>query len=239
MADTPDLVERRQRYIRRQLELDNGTVNVRFRDQPPEGTGPSNRHGMPKLPVGQHEVRNWPVLDLGDQPDIDRASWRLEVGGLVEHPLTLTWDALLALPQVDDVSDFHCVTTWSRYDNHWRGVRFRTIAELAVPTEQAAYVLCTGSDLLPGSDIPYTTNLPLARAVDDDVLLVHTWEGRPLPPEHGGPVRMITPRLYAWKGAKWIRRIDLLAENVRGFWERRGYSDTAEPWFNDRYSTNR
>lgn len=237
MADMPDLVERRQRYIRRQLELDNGTVNVRFRGQPPQGTGPSNRHGMPKLPVGQHEVRNWPVLDLGDQPDIDRASWRLEVGGLVENPLTLTWDALLALPQVDDVSDFHCVTTWSRYDNRWRGVRFRTIAELAVPKEQAAYVLCTGSDVMPGSDIPYTTNLPLARAVDDDVLLVHTWEGRPLPPEHGGPVRMITPRLYAWKGTKWIRRIDFLAENVRGFWERRGYSDTAEPWFNDRYST--
>lgn len=237
MADTPDLVERRQRYIRRQLELDSGTVNVRFHGQLPEGTGPSNRHGMPKLPVGQHEVRNWPVLDLGDQPDIDRASWRLEVGGLVENPLTLTWDALLALPQVDDVSDFHCVTTWSRYDNHWRGVRFRTIAELAVPKEQAAYVLCTGADVMPGSDIPYTTNLPLARAVDDDVLLVHTWEGRPLPAEHGGPVRMITPRLYAWKGAKWIRRIDFLEENVRGFWERRGYSDTAEPWFNDRYST--
>lgn len=237
MADTPDLVERRQRYIRRQLELDNGTVNVRFHGQLPEGTGPSNRHGMPKLPVGQHEVRNWPVLDLGDQPDIDPSSWRLEVGGLVENPLTLTYDAFLALPQVDDVSDFHCVTTWSRYDNHWRGVRFRTIAELAVPKEQAAFVLCTGSDVMPGSDIPYTTNLPLARAVDEDVLLVHTWEGRPLPPEHGGPVRMITPRLYAWKGTKWIRRIDFLAENVRGFWERRGYSNTAEPWFNDRYST--
>jgi DMSO/TMAO reductase YedYZ molybdopterin-dependent catalytic subunit len=237
MPDAPDLVERRERYIRRQLELDNGTVNVRFRGQPPEGTGPSNRHGMPKLPVGQHEVRNWPVLDLGDQPDIDPASWRLDVGGLVENPLTLTWDGFLALPQVDDVSDFHCVTTWSRYDNHWRGVRFRTIAELVVPKEHAAYVLCTGSDVMPGSDIPYTTNLPLARAVDDDVLLVHTWEGRPLAAEHGGPVRMITPRLYAWKGAKWIRRIDFLAENVRGFWERRGYSDTAEPWFNDRYST--
>ena len=235
MADTPDLVERRQRYIRRQLELDSGTVTVRFHGQLPEGTGPSNRHGMPKLPVGQHEVRNWPVLDLGDQPDIDRGSWRLEVGGLVENPLTLTWDALLALPQVDDVSDFHCVTTWSRYDNHWRGVRFRTIAELAVPKEQAAYVLCTGADVMPGSDIPYTTNLPLARAVDDDVLLVHTWEGRPLPAEHGGPVRMITPRLYAWKGAKWIRRIDFFVDDEPGFWERRGYSNTADPWSEDRY----
>jgi DMSO/TMAO reductase YedYZ molybdopterin-dependent catalytic subunit len=237
MADTADLVERRRRYIQRQIELDNGAVNVRFRGQPPAGTGALNRHGMPRLPVGQHEVRNWPVLDLGDQPEVDREAWRLEVGGLVENPVTLTWDAFMALPQVDDVSDFHCVTTWSRYDNHWRGVRFRTLAELAVPKEQVAHVLCTGYDLMPGSDIPYTTNLPLARAIEDDVLLVHTWEGRPLAPEHGGPVRMITPKLYAWKGTKWIRRIDFLTENRRGFWEQRGYSDTAEPWFNDRYST--
>lgn len=88
----------------------------------------------------------------------------------------------------------------------------------------------------PGTRIPYTTNLPRARAIEDDVLLVHTWEGRPLPREHGGPCRMITPKLYAWKGTKWIRRIDFLAHNERGFWEERGYSDTAEPWFNDRYT---
>ena len=92
---------------------------------------------------------------------------------------------------------------------------------------------------MPGSYIPYTTNLPLARAVDDDVLLVHTWEGEPLPREHGGPVRMITPKLYAWKGTKWIRKIEFLAEDRRGFWEVRGYSNSAEPWFNDRYSRNR
>lgn len=237
MADTPDLVERRQRYLERQIALNRGDVNVRFRGQPPSGSGPANRHGMPKLPVGQHEVRNWPVLDLGDLPDIDMSTWRLDVGGLVERPLSLSWDDLLALPQVDDVSDFHCVTTWSRYDNHWRGVRFRTLAELAVPKESAAFVFCTGYDRLPGSDIPYTTNLPLERAVEDDVLLVHTWEGRPLPHEHGGPLRMITPKLYAWKGTKWIRRIEFLDRNQRGFWELRGYSNSAEPWFNDRYST--
>jgi DMSO/TMAO reductase YedYZ molybdopterin-dependent catalytic subunit len=237
MSDTPDLLARRQRYLERQIALNKGTVNVRFAGQPPEGSGPANRHGMPKLPVGQHEVRNWPVLDLGGQPELDPSTWVLEVGGLVENPLRLTWDAFMALPQVEDVSDFHCVTTWSRYDNHWRGVRFRTLAELAVPKDAVAHVLCTGYDCMPGSDIPYTTNLPLARAVEDDVLLVHTWEGRPLPPEHGGPVRMITPKLYAWKGTKWIRRIDFLAENRRGFWEVRGYSDTAEPWHNDRYST--
>jgi DMSO/TMAO reductase YedYZ molybdopterin-dependent catalytic subunit len=236
VRDKTDLVERRRRYIQRQIELDKGAVNVRFAGLQPKGSGPNNRHGMPKLPVGQHEVKNWPVLDLGEQPDISLGEWKLEVGGLVDNPFTLTWDQFLALPQVDDISDFHCVTTWSRFDNHWRGVRFKTIAELAVPKEQARFVLCTSYDFMPGTSIPYTTNLPLARAIEDDVLLVHTWEGRPLPREHGGPCRMITPKLYAWKGAKWIRKIEFLAEDRKGFWEIRGYSNSAEPWFNDRYA---
>jgi DMSO/TMAO reductase YedYZ molybdopterin-dependent catalytic subunit len=142
----------------------------------------------------------------------------------------------MTLPQVEDVSDFHCVTTWSRFGNHWKGVRFRTIAELAVPNDEARFVICTGYDVAPGTNTPYTVNLPLVRAVEDDVLLVHTWEGRPLPREHGGPVRIITPKLYAWKGAKWIRKVEFLARDQKGFWEVRGYSNTAEPWFNDRYS---
>jgi DMSO/TMAO reductase YedYZ molybdopterin-dependent catalytic subunit len=232
-----DLVQKRLKYIERQKQLHKETVDVEFTGLRPEGSGPANRDGMPKLPVGQHQVKNWPVLDLGEVPNVSLSDWRLEVGGLVENPFTLTWDEFLALPQVDDTSDFHCVTTWSRFDNHWKGVRFRTLAELAVPTPQARYVLCTGYDHAPGTHIPYTTNLPLARAVEDDVLLVHTWEGQPLPREHGGPCRMITPKLYAWKGTKWIRRIHFLARNERGFWEVRGYSDTAEPWFNDRYSS--
>jgi DMSO/TMAO reductase YedYZ molybdopterin-dependent catalytic subunit len=232
-----DLVQRRQNYIQRQIRLDTSAVNVEFAGQTPQGSGPPNRHGMPKLPIGQHEVKNWPVLDLGEQPHVPLDTWKLEVGGLVENPFTLDWDRFLALPQVDDVSDFHCVTTWSRYDNRWRGVRFRTIAEMAVPTDEAHFVLCTGYDFMPGSYIPYTVNVPLNRAVDDDVLLVHTWEGQPLPLEHGGPVRMITPKLYAWKGAKWIRRIEFLARDKKGFWELRGYSNSAEPWHNDRYST--
>jgi DMSO/TMAO reductase YedYZ molybdopterin-dependent catalytic subunit len=232
----PDLVERRQQYIARQIALHKDAVNVRFRGQKPKGAGPVNRDGMPKLPVGQHEVTNWPVLDLGEQPDVDTRTWKLEVGGHVENPLALTWDQFLALPQVEDVSDFHCVTTWSRYDNRWRGVRFRTIAELAVPKAEAHFVLCTGYDFAPGTYIPYTVNLPLERAVDDDVLLVHEWEGKPLPREHGGPCRMITPKLYAWKGAKWIRKIEFLESDQKGFWEVRGYSNSAEPWFNDRYA---
>ena len=236
MVEKNDLVARREKFIQRQIELHKDAVNVRFRGKRPEGSGGPNRHGMPKLPVGQHEVKNWPVLDLGDVPDVSPDAWKLEVGGLVENPVSLSWTDFMALPQVDDVSDFHCVTTWSRFENHWRGVRFKTIAELAVPKETARFVLCTSYDVAPGTRTPYTTNLPLTRALDDDVLLVHTWEGKPLPREHGGPCRVITPKLYAWKGTKWLRKIEFLANDRRGFWEVRGYSNSAEPWFNDRYA---
>jgi len=177
-VDKDDLVERRLKYIQRQIQLEPRAVNVQFAGRRPEGSGPANRHDMPKLPVGQHEVKNWPVLDLGEQPEISLDTWKLEVGGLVENPFTLTWDQFLALPQTDDVSDFHCVTTWSRYDNRWRGVRFRTIAELAVPRAAAAFVLCTGYDFLPGADIPYTVNVPLART------------RRPVPHDHAEAVRV-------------------------------------------------
>jgi DMSO/TMAO reductase YedYZ molybdopterin-dependent catalytic subunit len=231
-----DLVSKRLAYIERQRRLHAETVTVDVTRRAPQGTGPTNRHGMPRLPVGQHVVPNWPVLDLGHVPDIPLAEWRLDIGGLVHNPLILTWSDFMALPQVDDVSDFHCVTTWSRFDNHWRGVRLRDLAELVVPENDAHYVLFTGYDTEPATGTPYTTNLPLARATEEDVLLVHAWEGRPLPREHGGPVRVITPRLYAWKGTKWVRRIEFLARDQAGFWERRGYSNTAEPWLNDRYS---
>ena len=230
-----DLVSRRQRYIDRQRALARHNP-ARNRGGAPAGSGPANRHGMPRLPIAQHEVNNWPVLDLGDLPEVSHDRWSLQVRGLVDNPVTLTWDTFMALPQVEDVSDFHCVTTWSRFDNRWRGVRLRTVAELAVPLDEAHFVVCTGFDLAPGTNTPYTTNLPLARAIEDDVLLVHTWEGQPLPREHGGPVRMITPKLYAWKGTKWIRQIEFTAEDRPGFWEVRGYSNSAEPWFDDRYS---
>lgn len=194
-----------------------------------QGTGPANRHGLPKLPPGQHEVKNWPVLDLGVKPEIPRDMWSLTVKGYVEKPFVLDWPAFLALPQIDDISDFHCVTSWSRMDNHWRGVRFRTLAEQAVLKPEATHVLIKSYD-------GYSTNLPINECMDDDVLLVHTWEGIDLPREHGGPVRMITPRKYAWKGAKWIKEILFIPQDLLGFWELRGYSNTAEPWFNDRYS---
>jgi DMSO/TMAO reductase YedYZ molybdopterin-dependent catalytic subunit len=198
-------------------------------DELPRGTGPANRHGMPQVPVGQTVTRKWPVLDLGYHPDVSPDRWRLTVDGEVEHPVVLKWDDFLALPQTDDVSDFHCVTTWSKLDMAWRGVRLLDLAALVMPKETATHVLCHGYDT-------YTTNLSLEEALKPDVLLVHTFEGQPLAKEHGGPVRMITPQLYAWKGAKWIKRIRFLPENKLGFWEERGYSNTAYPWRNDRYS---
>jgi DMSO/TMAO reductase YedYZ molybdopterin-dependent catalytic subunit len=198
-------------------------------DDRPMGTGDKNRHGMPKLPPGQVETKKWPVLDLGVQPMLPPSRWRLFVDGACEHPLGLTWDEFMALPQVDDVSDFHCVTTWSRMDVPWRGVRFVDLMALALPHDAATHVMCHAYD-------GYTTNLPLEEALKPDVLLVHTADGAPLTREHGGPVRMITPQLYAWKGAKWIKRIELLTADQAGFWEQRGYSMSALPWRNDRYS---
>lgn len=230
------LVERRQRYVERMRRAKPHTVDVALEGKSPQGSGPTNRHGMPQLPVGQREVKNWPVLDLGSTPRVSREEWELVVGGQVENPVRLDWKQFMALPQVEDTSDFHCVTTWSRMDNRWQGVRFRTLAELVVPKQVARFVHCTGYDVAPGTTQHYTTNLPLERAIEEDVLLVHSWEGEPLPIEHGGPCRMITPKLYAWKGAKWIQRIEFLGQDQLGFWELRGYSNTAEPWHDDRYS---
>ena len=225
------LPERKQSFAKKQADRGKGLFSGE-----PSGSGPPNRHGMPKVPPGQRAVPNWPVLDLGVLPRIALADWRLEIDGLVEHPTTLTWDEFMRLPQSDDVSDFHCVTTWSKMDLSWRGVRFLELMALVVPSSDAAYVVTTGYDVDPSSGEPYTTNLSLEEAMKPDVLLVHTVDGAPLPPEHGGPCRMITPQLYAWKGAKWIRRIALTRDNRPGFWERRGYSNTAFPWYEDRYN---
>jgi DMSO/TMAO reductase YedYZ molybdopterin-dependent catalytic subunit len=197
-------------------------------DQEPQGTGPKNRHGMPKLPVGQTETRKWPVLDLGVTPNVSKEQWTLVVDGACDAPVTLGWGDFMALEQVEDVSDFHCVTTWSRMDVPWTGVRFADAVALAQPRPDAAFVMCHAYD-------GYTTNLSLEEALKPDVLLVHRADGAPLPREHGGPVRVITPQLYAWKGAKWVKRLELLTENQLGFWEERGYSSTAHPWRNDRY----
>jgi len=200
-------------------------------DARPLGSGPPNRHGMPRLPPGQVETRKWPVLDLGGRPVVTTDKWRLRVYGAVARPYILTWDDFMRdFEHVDDTSDFHCVTTWSRLDMPWRGVRLADVLAAAEPLESAQAVMCYAYD-------GYTTNLPMAEALSPDVLLAHTFDGRPLELEHGGPCRVVTPQLYAWKGAKWISRLEVLTADRPGFWEERGYSNTAHPWRDDRYSS--
>ena len=197
-------------------------------DDSPQGTGGKNRHGMPLIPVGQTQTTKWPILDLGNRPGVTRESFRLVVDGAVARPFTLDWAGLIALPQVEDTSDFHCVTTWSRLDLRWQGVGVSTLLAAAGVDDDATHVLAHGSD-------HYTTNVPLEEALKDDVLVAWSVEGAPLPEEHGGPVRMITPQLYAWKGSKWLCRLEVLVGDKPGFWEERGYSMSAHPWKNDRY----
>ncbi len=197
-------------------------------DDRPLGSGPANRHGMPRLPPDQYEVTKWPVLDIGLSPIVPTHKWKLTIDGAVQSPTSIDWEQMMALPQVEDTSDFHCVTKWSRFDMKWAGVRFGDVVALADPLETATHAMIHAYD-------GYTTNVPLAEALKDDVLLAHTVDDEPLTREHGGPIRMITPQLYAWKGAKWIKRIELLTEDRPGFWEERGYSMSAHPWRNDRY----
>jgi len=191
-------------------------------------TGRVDRTHENRLPPGQHLVEKWPVLDLGVQPDLDKATWRLRIEGLVEKPVTLGFDEFMALPQMEDVSDIHCVTTWSRYDNHWAGVSSRTIVDLVRPKADARHVIFHAYD-------GYTTNLALEAFLAPDVLIAHSWEGAPLTREHGGPVRAIVPQWYFWKSAKWIRRIEFSAVDKPGFWEERGYHNEGDPWTEQRY----
>jgi DMSO/TMAO reductase YedYZ molybdopterin-dependent catalytic subunit len=198
-------------------------------DAAPQGEGPRNRHGMPREPPGQNvfDKDEWPVLDLGEAPQITRAKWQLVIDGAVEAPLTLSWQDLLALPQVSEEADFHCVTGWSVLDLRFGGVRLETVLALARPSPDATHLMAHASD-------GYSTNLPLEEALKPDVLLVHAVEGAPLARAHGGPVRVVTPQLYAWKGAKWVSRLELMTHDQRGYWEIRGYSNTAYPWRDDR-----
>lgn len=182
-----------------------------------------------RIPPGQSRTRKWPVLHYGQVAYVTRDRWQLEVIGLVRQPLTFTWEAFLALPQVKVYADFHCVTQWSRLDNVWEGVAAREILERAGVLPEARFVI------LHGYDRGWTTNLPLEYFLAEDVLLAHLHDGEPLTAEHGGPVRAIVPQLYAWKSAKWLRAIELSAEDRSGYWERGGYHDRGDPWLEERF----
>jgi DMSO/TMAO reductase YedYZ molybdopterin-dependent catalytic subunit len=182
-----------------------------------------------RVPPGQTVTTKFPVLHVGNPPIFNATTWTLKIGGEVEHPCTLTWEEVLALPALTLVSDFHCVTSWSRLDNQWEGVSFRTIAALVQPKPQAQYVI--GED-----DADYTANLPLHALMDEDVLLAYKHDGHSLDPLHGGPLRLVVPKRYGWKSVKWLRALHFREQDEPGFWEVRGYSNTADPWTDDRYS---
>ncbi|HST87611.1 MAG TPA: sulfite oxidase-like oxidoreductase [Ktedonobacterales bacterium] len=190
--------------------------------------GEQGAAGADRLPPGQYLTKKWPVLSYESTPKFDPEKYRFKVWGEVENPFELTWTELLALPRVQLTSDIHCVTTWSRYDNAWEGVSLREILQRARPTANAHFVM-------EHSWTGYTTNVPLAAIEDDDVIIALKWDGKDLETEHGGPVRLVLPKLYFYKSAKWLNGLEFLPKDRPGFWEVRGYSNSADPWQEERY----
>jgi DMSO/TMAO reductase YedYZ molybdopterin-dependent catalytic subunit len=192
-------------------------------------TGLYREYGDERVPPGQRVTEKFPVLSKGDTPDWNPDEWTFEVSGAVEDPLSLSWTEFRDLPQVTQLQDFHCVTGWSKLDVEFTGVPFPEVVERAGVDPDAEHVMFHALD-------GYTTNLPLAECDRREVLLARELEGEPLPAEHGGPLRVVTPHRYAYKGAKWVAGVEFLTDHERGYWERRGYSDTANPWNEERYS---
>jgi DMSO/TMAO reductase YedYZ molybdopterin-dependent catalytic subunit len=197
-------------------------------DQPSHNTPEMRSDGRLRLPPGQYLTKKWPVLSYEKTPDFDATTYRFKVTGEVEQPFELSWAELQALPRTQLTADFHCVTTWSRYDNVWEGVHVREIIQRAKPKASAHYVVAH-------SWTGYTTNMPLTDFADDDVMIVFKHDGEPISGEHGGPVRLIVPKLYAYKSAKWLNGLEFLPDDRPGFWEVRGYHNHADPWTEERY----
>ncbi len=191
-------------------------------------TGALGDPARDRRPPGQRVGKDFPVLDLGVQPNLSHAEWALSVAGQVAEPLKWDWPTLMAQPQSNYLNDIHCVTTWSRYDNGWVGVAMRTLLAAAKPLPSAKYLMVKSYD-------GYATNVPLADVDREDVFLAHTWQGKPLAREHGGPVRLVVPHLYFWKSAKWIRHITFMDRDQAGYWEARGYHMRGDPWKEERY----
>ncbi|WP_137286948.1 sulfite oxidase-like oxidoreductase [Halorussus salinisoli] len=182
-----------------------------------------------RLPPGQRETSKFPVLSKSGTPDWDPETWEFTVTGAVEDELSLSWDEFRDLPSETQNQDFHCVTGWSKFDCEFTGVTFPDLAEMAGVRDDAVHVMFSALD-------DYTTNLPLDDCMREEVLFTYEFDGDSLPREHGGPLRVVTPHKYAYKGAKWVNGIEFLTEPERGYWEKRGYSNTANPWNEERYS---
>ncbi|WP_435318046.1 sulfite oxidase-like oxidoreductase [Haloarchaeobius sp. TZWSO28] len=185
--------------------------------------------GSDRLPPGQRETSKFPVLSKSGTPPFDPETWEFTVTGAVDEELSFTWEEFQDLPSVTQKQDFHCVTGWSKFDCEFTGVSFPTLAELAGVDDDACHVMFSGLD-------DYTTDLPLDQCMREEVLFAWDFDGEPLPRDHGGPLRVVTPHRYAYKGAKWVDGVEFLTEPERGYWELRGYSDSANPWNEERYS---
>jgi len=182
-----------------------------------------------RVPPGQYLTEKFPVLHYGSVPRTDLSTWRFRVWGDVDSPFSLTWDEFKALPRKTVRTDIHCVTRWSKLDTDWEGVPIQRILELALLRPSASHAVAH-------SEQGYTTNMPLSVLDDDDVLLADTFGGQPLEAEHGWPLRLIVPKRYFWKSAKWIRGLEFLDHDQLGFWERYGYNNSADPWREERFS---
>jgi DMSO/TMAO reductase YedYZ molybdopterin-dependent catalytic subunit len=188
--------------------------------------GPADKE---RIPPGQRLVTDFPVLHSGRVQHVDRSSWTLTVFGLVETQLVLDWEQCTRLPVTQQVSDIHCVTGWTKLDTTWKGIRAATLLAQAGILADARHTVIHAQG-------GWTTNLPLAELLRDDVLLAYEYDGLPLSPDHGGPVRLLVPQLYFWKSAKWLTGIELTTDERLGFWETRGYHALGDPWREQRYS---
>ncbi len=201
-------------------------------DTRPKIISPDTHRGSPKdrTPPGQQLTAKWPVLHYGNVPKVDpnSADWQLRIFGQVESPYELTYAEILSMPKVDVVCDMHCVTHWSRLDNVFTGVPLKTIIERTKPRASAKFVMCH-------SEAGFTVNVPLAEFIKDDCILAYEWDGAPITPEHGWPLRGLVPQLYLWKSDKWIRGIELRNTDAPGFWEQNGYHMHGDPWNEERF----
>ena len=181
-----------------------------------------------RVPPGQYLTERFPVLTVGANPAFDLSEWYLDIFGEVDNALTLSWDELQALPQREVTTDIHCVTRWSKLDTTWVGVAVSELLGRAGVNPEGKFVMAY-------SDGGYTTNLPLEVVLDDDVLVAHTYDGKPLEPDHGAPLRLLVPKRYFWKSAKFLRKLEVMSEDRMGFWELNGYHNDADPWQEQRH----
>jgi DMSO/TMAO reductase YedYZ molybdopterin-dependent catalytic subunit len=195
---------------------------------PSDARSQENQQERPQIPPGQRVIEDFPILHIGSVPDLTRDNWSVKVRGEVDNKIKLDWEAFAALESVRSVSDFHCVTGWTHLDNHWKGVRIRDLIALAHPKSTANHITFKSYD-------GYTTSLSLDECTGDDDILAFEWEDKPIEADLGGPVRVIIPGKYGYKGALWIKELVLTEEKELGYWEKKGYSDSADPWKGERF----